>query len=559
MKRILLCLSWMLSGLLVADLAAQVAVTGMRIDGKDLGAIALPGQQAAGPNILRVPPGTRQVQFAVSCGAFQPGKPYRLRYRLEGQDLGWNDLPSPMRLVIRILDRANRIIAATESKLDHTSSGWRGTVQNSAFTRLHLEAAAPDRAAKVQIWCVSGGPESTTGVFAFRNARVQVGEPGSEHFREVTFSTETGTDLGEPLGSPADWRRDGSRPQMAQVLSLTNPQPHHVLALADFDTQTFAAWLTPPEKCVPVRPGDHIAVEWEECHCVGQGGGGTLTYERLRPGNYWLRVAAVGMDDTSIAPEASLNFIVLTPIWSRLSFWLLVGSVAAVGASLAARHLTRKRLQRQVDRLGRQHLLEQERTRIARDIHDDLGTSLTQICLLSESARKHAAGSPETLADLDRICASSRESVQAMDEIVWAADPRNDSLDELATYIGGFAQDLLNAVGVRCRLDIPMRLPDWNLSAELRHNAFLAFKEALNNSLKHGQPTEVRIALSVEDSRFVLSVEDNGCGFTPGRGSGHGLQNMRSRLDKIGGEFFVDSTAGRGTKIRFVIPVPANA
>jgi signal transduction histidine kinase len=557
MKRLLPHVACILHVLLAADLIAQVAVTGVTVDGKETGARSLTGQEMAGQSTLRVPPGAREIGFAVSAGNFNPGKPYRLRYKLEGQDENWNDLYSYMRLVVRVLDASDAIIAATESRVDHTSPGWNGTVRNSEFSSRQIETIAPDRAAKVQIWCVSGGPEYTTGVFAFRNVRVRIGAPGTASFHEVTYFTEAGAELDRPLGSPVDWRRAGDRPEMAQVLSLANPRPHHVLVLSDFDTHKYTAWLTPPERCAPVKPGDHIAAEWDECHCVGQGGPDILTYTRLRPGNYWLRVAAVGMDNTAIAPEASLNFVVLTPIWYRLSFWLVVAGGGIVGAALVARRITRKRMQREVDRLERQHLLERERTRIARDIHDDLGTSLTQISLLSESARKHAAGSPETVAELERICASARESVQAMDEIVWAADPANDSLDDLATYISGFAGDLLNALGVRCRLEMPMRLPDWGLSAEVRHNLFLAFKEALNNALKHSQPTEVRVALSVEDSRFVLSVEDNGCGFAPGQGSGHGLQNMRSRLEKIGGEFFVDSAAGRGTKIRFMVPVAA--
>jgi signal transduction histidine kinase len=555
MKRIRWHVAWVLPGLLASELIAQVSVTEVKIDGKPVEVATESGTKGVGRNSLRVPPGAREVEFTISAGNLKPAAPYRLRYKLEGQDQDWNDLYSNMRLVARVLDASGVIIAATEFKIDRTSPGWHGMVQNSDFTHSRLETVAPDRSAKVQIWCVSGGPEYTTGVFAFRNVRLRIGEPGSENFQEVAFSTEAGLDLNAPLGSPADWRRDGSRPQMAQVLQLTNQQSQHVLALSDLDRTTFGAWLNPLEKCPAVHPGQTIAVEWDECHCVGQGGPAPVVYKGLRPGNYWFRVAAVGVDDAVIAPEASLNFVALTPIWYRLWFWLLVGSGGSLGAFLVARQLTRRRMQRQLDRLERQHLLERERTRIARDIHDDLGTSLTQISLLSESARKHAAGSPETMVELDRICTSAREAVQAMDEIVWAADPGNDSLDELATYISGFAQDLLNAVGVRCRLEMPMRLPDWALSAELRHNVFLAFKEALNNALKHGQPAEVRIALVTEESRFVLSVEDDGRGFVPGHGSGHGLENMRQRLEKLGGQFFVEAGDVRGTRIRFVVPV----
>jgi signal transduction histidine kinase len=304
-----------------------------------------------------------------------------------------------------------------------------------------------------------------------------------------------------------------------------------------------------------VRPGQKIVAEWDECHWVGQAGRGTLIYKRLVPGNYWLRVAATGMDDVPIAPEASLNFVVLTPVWYRLSFWLVVGSGGTVGAYLVARQLTRRRMQRQVDRLERQHTLERERTRIARDIHDDLGTTLTQISMLSESARDNPGNPPATVADLDRICAAVRESTQAMDEIVWAADPENDSLDELATYISGFAQDLLNELGVRCRLDMPARFPAGNLSAEVRHNLFLAFKEALNNALRHGQPGEVRIGMALEQEHIILTVADDGRGFSQPDRAGHGLANMRKRVERLGGRFSLESEPGHGTRVRFEVPL----
>src|SRR5204862_4009867 len=127
-------------------------------------------------------------------------------------------------------------------------------------------------------------------------------------------------------------------------------------------------------------------------------------------------------------------------------------------------------------RLERQRAIERERTRIAKDIHDDLGASLTRITMLSQSAR---ADSDHSVAasDLDRIYDTAREMTRAMDEIVWAVNPQHDTLDSLATYLGKFAQDFLAAAHIRCRLEVPIELPAWPLTAEVRHNIFLAFKE----------------------------------------------------------------------------------
>jgi signal transduction histidine kinase len=234
---------------------------------------------------------------------------------------------------------------------------------------------------------------------------------------------------------------------------------------------------------------------------------------------------------------------------------LLCGSGGMIFAVWAVRRHQKKSWQRRLDRLEQQGVLERERTRIARDFHDDLGSRLSHITMLSESACRHPNNSPETVTDLERIAAAAREFTRSMEEIVWAVDPENDSLDELATFISGFAQDLLHSVKVRCRLDMPLQLPDWSLSAEIRHNIFMAFKEALNNALKHGHPTEVQITMNIEAFRFILTVEDNGRGFAQGRDLGHGLKNMSSRLQKCGGDFFLESEPGHGTRVRFVVPV----
>jgi len=140
-------------------------------------------------------------------------------------------------------------------------------------------------------------------------------------------------------------------------------------------------------------------------------------------------------------------------------------------------------------------------------------------------------------------------------------------LDSLATYLGKFAQDFLAAAHIKCRLDVPMQLPAWPLTAEIRHNLFLAFKEALNNAVKHAHTTEVWISLSINGMGFTLQLEDKGCGFaqnTAGNGSpsdstrlssGYGLVNMRRRLGEIGGRCEIQSTPGAGTRVAFVVPV----
>jgi signal transduction histidine kinase len=226
----------------------------------------------------------------------------------------------------------------------------------------------------------------------------------------------------------------------------------------------------------------------------------------------------------------------------------------------------RRRLERKLERLEQQRALERERARIAKDIHDDLGASLTRISMLSQSARSELDHS-DAASDLDRIYDTARELTRAMDEIVWAVNPQHDTLDSLATYLGKFAQDFLAAAHIKCRIDVPMQLPAWPLTAEIRHNLFLAFKEALNNAVKHARTSEVWISLNITGMGFTLQLEDKGCGFAPntaGNGSpsdparlstGYGLANMRRRLAEIGGRCEIQSTPGSGTRVAFVVAV----
>jgi signal transduction histidine kinase len=212
-----------------------------------------------------------------------------------------------------------------------------------------------------------------------------------------------------------------------------------------------------------------------------------------------------------------------------------------------------------------------ERARIAKDIHDDLGASLTRIILLSQSGRAELEDPHQAAADLDQIYLTARTLTRALDEIVWALSPQHDTLDSLATYLGKFAQDFLSAAGIRCRLDVPMQLPACSLTAEVRHNIFLSFKEALHNVVKHASASEVRVSLTVIESGFALSFEDNGRGFDPARIAttptalagrdplrtltGYGLVNIRKRLEEIDGVFELQSAPGEGTRLKFVVKV----
>jgi len=289
----------------------------------------------------------------------------------------------------------------------------------------------------------------------------------------------------------------------------------------------------------------------------------TAYYSRLPPGDYRFEVMACNNDGVWNEAGASLAITVLPHFWE--TGWFLLVSLAGFTASVggAAWSAARRRDRRRIEGLKRCHALEQERSRIARDIHDELGSNLTRIAWLSE-----LAGADKTLPDQvevhsRKIGGYARQMVRSLDEIVWAVNPCNDTLQSLAQYLTHLAHEYLGPTSVNCRLEIPADLPAVALPSEMRHDLFLAAKEAIHNILKHAAAREARIRLAVADGVLTLVVEDNGRGFDPAAPSpsrpGHGLANLRQRMENLGGQFQCESAPGHGTRLTFTLKLPDGA
>jgi len=240
----------------------------------------------------------------------------------------------------------------------------------------------------------------------------------------------------------------------------------------------------------------------------------SVVYGRLPPGAYEFAVMAGGPDGAWHQAAKAVRLEVLPQVWERAwvrvsALLLLLALVAAIGWGAA-----RVRLGRRLAALEHLRKLDQERQRIAANIHDDLGASLTRITLLSEIARERAitGGLGE---EIEQISTTAHDLTQSMDEIVWAVNPAHDTLNSLASYLGKTAQDLLRSTGIRCRLALPADLPAVTLDGQVRHNLFLAVKESVHNAIKHAHATEVRLQILAEASSFTLTIADNGCGLHP--------------------------------------------
>ncbi len=264
-------------------------------------------------------------------------------------------------------------------------------------------------------------------------------------------------------------------------------------------------------------------------------------YETIAPGKYRFQVIACNNDGVWNETGATLLLEFVPQYWQTWWFKVALGALTVLLLTLLYRL-----------RVGRLRDIERLRIQIAANLHDDVGARLTKVGMLTELVDRETKEDHPNKPHIRNIFRTVREITRAMDEIVWTINPQNDTLDHLANYIFQYAQEYFQDTGVSCRLDLPAQLPDRPVSTEVRHNLFMAVKEALNNALKHAHATEVRIGLGVTDRRMTIAITDNGRGFPVGqaRGKGNGLDNMRHRLEQIGGHLVLESEPGRGTRIR---------
>ena len=260
------------------------------------------------------------------------------------------------------------------------------------------------------------------------------------------------------------------------------------------------------------------------------------------------------------------------PSWWTLQRLLIIVGILLVVLMFTAGWITQLRrlveqrtvqLQHEIrerERVERQHALEAERSRIARDLHDDLGSSLTEIGVLASTGQRPHADESNYPNLFRAIAGKARGLIAALDVIVWAVDPEDNSLQSLADYLSGFTGEYLSHSGIPCRFKVPVTLPSITLDGQVRHGLLMAVKETLNNIVRHASATEVEFRMAVVNEVLEIVLEDDGKGFENAAGrDGHGLKNLAARLKKLGGSCIVESRAGSGTTVTIRLPLPATA
>jgi ligand-binding sensor domain-containing protein/signal transduction histidine kinase len=308
---------------------------------------------------------------------------------------------------------------------------------------------------------------------------------------------------------------------------------------------------TAPYLIAPARVRFRYRLDGYDSTWVEAGARRIAYYTDLPPGAHTFRVTAA-IDDGPWSEQEGLLAVQVAPRFYQ-TWWFPTVICAAIGGALWGAHRYR------VDQLL---AIERVRTRIASDLHDDIGSSLSQIAILSEVVRARVSPAPEAIADpLARIGTLSRESVDAMGDIVWAISPQSGTPIHLSQRMRRLASDLLPARGIQLQFESVDAGAD-RLGMETRREVFLIFKEALNNIVRHAGATTTTIKLAIDRRALRLVVTDNGAGFVVSREAsgasavgGQGLRSMTRRAAAIGGRLSIASTPGVGTTITLDAPV----
>ena len=284
-------------------------------------------------------------------------------------------------------------------------------------------------------------------------------------------------------------------------------------------------------------------------------------YNYVPPGEYRFRVAANNGGDAWSESQTTLSLSVSRHFWQR--WWVIaLAAIALLGLVAGSVRVVEKRKSlRRMKRMEQERALERERHRIAQDLHDEMGAKLCRISFLSEHAQRTDDAPGEVRNQINTIADASRELLHTLDEIVWAVNPHNDTLEHVASYINQYAQNYFHNTGIGCELDMPDQFDPHPISSQARHHLFLAVLEAFTNFLKKSAATRAIVAMTCKGSTFEIRVEDNGKGFNPAAQSNtttDGLRNMRERLEAVGGHCQIDSSSNGGTSIRFALPLEKN-
>lgn len=478
--------------------------------------------------------------------------PLRMRCQLDGHEQVWHEGGGEMYLIVRFYNEAGDSIDQIKYTVRGTSPGWTGSLQTSPLAHRRETIIVPTNSARVMVVISSAGPPATIGVYVVQGLTISkrgVNPSDPESILMALFSEPAAGSLDE---APKGWERDGNRATMAKMVEIGQDRTRGFAIIDDYSLG-HAEWHNDKAGSPRVTTNDRLVIEWNEMFSMGVSDFREQAYHQLGAGSYRFRLTELSVFGMPVGQELMMNVRVALPYWRTSWFWSVTFVVVTLLFVAALRYYSWRRVQQAVAKLQQQHALEQERLRIAQDIHDDLGARVTQISIVSGMALKDEAISDKARTEFDRISTMSRQLVAALYETVWAVNPENDNVEAVGSYLCQRINELCVQAGLRCRLSVLSLPHNVEISSRARHNLSMAANEAVHNVIKHANATLVTVKITFENELLTIVISDNGRGFPmdASASSGYGLTNMQRRMREIGGTCEIKTEKGEGASIVF--------
>ena len=513
--------------------------------------VAVPLRADHSPHVLG--PGMHRLDFDFGFPPAVDADPLTVKCRLDGLDEDWRPAASGMTLTWEMFDEAGKLVARTAFSTTRSSPGWGSDVLDSRLTPRSEPLFIPESTRRVRVTMSSGAPD-TTGCWVIDDLSLT-----RSAMPEANLWANGGFDKGERTdqigGIPEGWTRGGSEPAIARVMQGATPE----LGLLDAEQDHSAFWTCTQNLSVrPAPGGETFRLAWMEAFNVISGASQRATFMNVSSGKYTFRAIALADSPAARTSQLSIPIVIRQPYWQQAWFLPLLAAAGGglIGWSFFRNY--RRRSRARIAAIRQASAMERDRARIARDMHDDLGTRV--------SLMKHAASVVRQAIDADpgqarhqagRLESAASDLVRAMDGLVWAVNPANDTLEHLAGHLSGVAQEIFRDAPVTLRMSIPTDLPSLLLRSDFRHHFSLTVKEALHNILKHAGPCEATLHLSAEDHTLVAIITDTGSGFDPAHPkAGNGLLNLIARAGEMHGSCEIQSAPSRGTRVVLRCPLP---
>ncbi len=277
-----------------------------------------------------------------------------------------------------------------------------------------------------------------------------------------------------------------------------------------------------------------------------------VEFSSLSPGKYIFELTAKKIDSDWSKP-IQLSLVITPPFWKTLWFELLIANFCILSLYWIIRNVTTHKLRQQLVLAKQKQAIEAERNRIASDMHDDLGSDLSKITIVSEVIKESEKLNVEISSNLNKISRYAIDLREKMDDIIWALNPTHDTLGDLISYVHQYTLNYFEGSNITCTVTLPEIIPETPVSATMRRNIFLIVKESLHNIYKHAHASHAHIKIKIANSELAIFIEDNGEGFEENQLSygGNGLNNIRKRTMETGGKLGIISSKGHGCTVQF--------